>query len=148
MDSKFFVRANGDRVDYFDGEVGSDLLIYHHGTPGAGPLHADVLDPAQTSDLRVVELVRPGYGNSTRQPNRTVADVVKLAMIGVHGVMKEKGLKSKMLLQVHDELVFDVHKSEIEILQKLVKHAMESAVEMAVPLDVEMEVADNWLEAH
>jgi pimeloyl-ACP methyl ester carboxylesterase len=79
MDSKFFVRANGDRVDYFDGEVGSDLLIYHHGTPGAGPLHADVLDPAQTSDLRVVELVRPGYGNSTRQPNRTVADVVKLA---------------------------------------------------------------------
>ena len=62
--------------------------------------------------------------------------------------MKEKDLKSKMLLQVHDELVFDVHKSEIDILQKLVKHEMESAVEMAVPLDVEMEVADNWLEAH
>lgn len=79
MTLKFFTRANGDRVDYFDGEVGSDLLIYHHGTPGAGPLHADVLDPALVSDLRIVELVRPGYGNSTRQPNRTVADAVTLA---------------------------------------------------------------------
>ena len=69
-------------------------------------------------------------------------------MIGVHGAMKEQGLKSKMLLQVHDELVFDVHTSETETLQKLVKHEMESAVEMVVPLDVEIEVADNWLEAH
>ncbi|MEI6109974.1 MAG: alpha/beta hydrolase [Actinomycetes bacterium] len=79
MTLKFFTRKNGDRVDYFDGEVGADLLIYHHGTPGAGPLHADVLDPALASDLRIVELIRPGYGNSTRQPNRTVADVVTLA---------------------------------------------------------------------
>lgn len=76
---KFFIRANGDRIDYFDGEAGTDLLIYHHGTPGAGPLHSDLLDPAQASDLRIVELIRPGYGNSTRQPNRTVADVVALA---------------------------------------------------------------------
>ena len=79
MEPKFFIRANGDRVDYFDGETGSDLLMYHHGTPAAGPLHADVLDPAQANDLRIVELVRPGYGRSTRQPNRTVADVVALA---------------------------------------------------------------------
>jgi len=79
MEPKFFIRENGDRVDYFDSEVGGDLLMYHHGTPGAGPLHADVLDPAQSQDLRIVELVRPGYGNSTRQPNRTVADVVTLA---------------------------------------------------------------------
>ena len=62
--------------------------------------------------------------------------------------MKEQGLKSKMLLQVHDELVFDVHESEIETLKKLVKHEMESAVELVVPLDVEVEVADNWLAAH
>ncbi len=78
MTVKFFIRANGDRVDYFDGGEGSDLLIYHHGTPGAGPLHADLLEPALASDLRIVELVRPGYGNSTRQPNRSVADVVTL----------------------------------------------------------------------
>jgi hypothetical protein len=79
MEPKFFIRENGDRIDFFDSEDGGDLLMYHHGTPAAGPLHADVLDPAQSQDLRIVELVRPGYGNSTRQPNRTVADVVTLA---------------------------------------------------------------------
>ena len=102
-------------------------------------------------DINSANAVVRGFAerNAVNAPIQgSAADVVKLAMIGVHGVMKEKGLKSKMLLQVHDELVFDVHKSEIEILQKLVKHEMESAVEMAVPLDVEMEVADNWLEAH
>ncbi len=102
-------------------------------------------------DINSANVVVRGFAerNAVNAPIQgSAADVVKLAMIGVHGVMKEKGLKSKMLLQVHDELVFDVHKSEIDILQKLVKHEMESAVEMAVPLDVEMEVADNWLEAH
>ena len=78
----------------------------------------------------------------------SAADVIKLAMIGVFGAMQEKNTKSKMLLQVHDELVFDVHESEIEMMKTLVKHEMESAVEIAVPLDVEIEVADNWLEAH
>jgi pimeloyl-ACP methyl ester carboxylesterase len=75
----FFTRANGDRVEFFDSEVGNDLLVYHHGTPAAGPLHPAILEPARANDLRIVELVRPGYGNSTRQPNRTVADVVVLA---------------------------------------------------------------------
>lgn len=79
MSLTFFTRANGDRVDYFDSQTGTDLLIYHHGTPGAGPLHSDLLDPAHANDLRIVELVRPGYGNSTRQINRSVADVVTLA---------------------------------------------------------------------
>jgi len=79
MTVKFFVRENGDRVDYFDSGVGSDLLMYHHGTPGAGPMHSDILDPAIANDLRIVQLVRPGYGSSTRHPERTVADVVVLA---------------------------------------------------------------------
>ena len=79
MNLKYFFRLNGDRIDYFDSGSGADLLIYHHGTPGAGPLHADLLNPAHASDLRIVELVRPGYGNSTRAPGRSVADVVTLA---------------------------------------------------------------------
>ena len=79
MESKFFTCANGDRVDYFDSGIGSDLLMYHHGTPAAGPMHSDILDPALANDLRIVQLVRPGYGDSTRQPGRTVADVVTLA---------------------------------------------------------------------
>ena len=79
MALNFFTRANGDRVDYFESGSGSDLLIYHHGTPSAGPLHDDLLEPAAASELRIVELVRPGYGNSTRQPGRSVADVAALA---------------------------------------------------------------------
>ena len=79
MEPTFFTRANGDRIDYFDSGSGSDLLIYHHGTPAAGPLHEDVLGPAAQNDLRVVELVRPGYGHSTRVPGRSVADVGHIA---------------------------------------------------------------------
>jgi DNA polymerase-1 len=62
--------------------------------------------------------------------------------------MTEAGVKSKMILQVHDELVFDVHNDEQEIMKKLVKEAMEGAVNMAVPMEVEMELARNWLDAH
>jgi len=102
-------------------------------------------------DINSANAVVRGFAerNAVNAPIQgSAADVIKLAMIGVHGAMKEQGLKSKMLLQVHDELVFDIHESEIETLQKLVKHEMESAVEIGVPLDVEMEVADNWLAAH
>jgi DNA polymerase-1 len=69
-------------------------------------------------------------------------------MIQVDKAMREANMKSKMLLQVHDELVFDVHKDEVNQLQELVKREMESAVSIAVPMVVEMEVADNWLDAH
>lgn len=78
----------------------------------------------------------------------SAADIIKMAMIGVDKAMRKAQLKSKMLLQVHDELVFDVYKDEIETLQELVKREMESAVQIAVPMVVEMEVADNWLDAH
>ena len=76
------------------------------------------------------------------------AGVIKLAMIAVHKAMKKEQLKSKMLLQVHDELVFDVHESEVEKMKELVKREMESAVQLTVPMQVEMEIGDNWLDAH
>ena len=78
----------------------------------------------------------------------SAADVIKIAMINVDRAMKAANLKSKMLLQVHDELVFDVENSEKEILQKIVKENMESAVKLAVPLDIEQKIAKDWLEAH
>jgi DNA polymerase-1 len=78
----------------------------------------------------------------------SAADVIKLAMINVHRIFKEHNFKSKMLLQVHDELVFDAHKDEIEIIKPLIIEAMESAVQLVVPLDVEVGVGENWLEAH
>ena len=78
----------------------------------------------------------------------SAADIIKLAMVAVHKAMSKENLQSKMILQVHDELVFDVHKDEIEQMQKLVKKAMEDAVAMEVPMEVEMKTAPNWLEAH
>jgi DNA polymerase-1 len=71
-----------------------------------------------------------------------------MAMVAVHREMKKTNLKSKMILQVHDELVFDVHNDEVEQMQSLVKEAMESAVNLVVPMEVEMKLAGNWLDAH
>lgn len=78
----------------------------------------------------------------------SAADIIKIAMISIHDEMKRREMQSKMLLQVHDELVFDVHNSEVAELQELVKLKMESAVSIDVPLLVEMDLGDNWLDAH
>jgi DNA polymerase-1 len=78
----------------------------------------------------------------------SAADVIKIAMINVDKAMTKANLKSKMLLQVHDELVFDVELSEKDALTELVKSEMENAVELIVPLEIEEKIADNWLEAH
>lgn len=78
----------------------------------------------------------------------SAADIIKLAMIAVKNAMDKEQLKSKLLLQVHDELVFDVHKDEIDQLRALVKREMENAVKLEVPMEVEIEVGENWLDAH
>lgn len=78
----------------------------------------------------------------------SAADVIKLAMKAVDKAMKEANVKSKLLLQVHDELVFDVHNSEIEQMKALIKNAMESAISLNVPMLAEIEIGKNWLEAH
>ena len=78
----------------------------------------------------------------------SAADVIKIAMINIHKKLISENWKSKMLLQVHDELVFDVHNSELEKIQPMIKHEMENAFIMDVPLEVEMGLGKNWLEAH
>lgn len=70
--------ADGSNLDYFVGASGPDLLIYHHGTPAAGPIGHDIIEAADAQGFTVVEVVRPGYGSSTRQPGRSVVDVVPL----------------------------------------------------------------------
>ena len=78
----------------------------------------------------------------------SAADIIKIAMINIHDEMKKRKLKSKMLLQVHDELVFDLFIPEQDEMIKLVTDNMENAIEFAVPLKVEYGIADNWLDAH
>ncbi len=78
----------------------------------------------------------------------SAADIIKIAMINIHRKLTSEGWQSKMLLQVHDELVFDAHHSELDRIQPLIKHEMENAFKMDVPLEVEIGVGKNWLEAH
>jgi DNA polymerase-1 len=78
----------------------------------------------------------------------TAADLIKLAMIAVHQKMKEANLKSKMVLQVHDELLVDVVADELDIVKKIVNEQMESVAHLLVPLVVDCNAANNWLEAH
>ncbi|WP_283642762.1 DNA polymerase I [Croceibacter atlanticus] len=78
----------------------------------------------------------------------SAADIIKVAMINIHKKLAEGNFKTKMLLQVHDELVFDVPKNELEDIKTLVKTEMENAYTLNVPLDVEVGVGNDWLEAH
>jgi DNA polymerase-1 len=78
----------------------------------------------------------------------SAADIIKIAMINIHKKLSSENWKSKMLLQVHDELVFDVHNSELEKIQPMIKQEMENAFKLDVPLTVELGTGKDWLEAH
>ncbi|NNK74626.1 MAG: DNA polymerase I [Maribacter sp.] len=78
----------------------------------------------------------------------SAADIIKIAMINIHKKLNEGNYKTKMLLQVHDELVFDVYQPELDKLKSMIKSEMENAYKLDVPLDVELGIGNNWLEAH
>ena len=76
------------------------------------------------------------------------ADMIKIAMIRIYDEFNRRNLRSRMILQVHDELVFDVHRSELEIIKPIIQEHMRQAIPMSVPILVEMNAGENWLEAH
>jgi len=78
----------------------------------------------------------------------SAADIIKVAMINIDKILSESDLQTKMLLQVHDELLFEVPENEVELVSNLIKTEMENTVKTTVPLLVEVGVGDNWLEAH
>ncbi len=74
--------------------------------------------------------------------------MIKIAMIGIHEEMERMKMQSKMILQVHDELVFDAHLDELDTLKSIVNDKMVNALPLSVPVIVEMNTGANWLEAH
>jgi len=78
----------------------------------------------------------------------SAADIIKVAMVRIHRRLKEEQLKSKIIIQVHDELVFEVPMGEIAIIKKLVTEEMEGVVDLAAPLKVDIGTGKNWAEAH
>ena len=77
----------------------------------------------------------------------TAADIIKIAMVRVDNMLKQQGFKSKLILQVHDELILEVHRNEIEQVRKLLKEQMEGAVRLSVPMNVDINWGENWYEA-
>ncbi|MDP5079943.1 MAG: DNA polymerase, partial [Opitutales bacterium] len=78
----------------------------------------------------------------------TAADMIKLAMVRIQKSITEKGLNTRMLLQVHDELVFDLDPSEENVVRELITEGMQKALELPAPIEIEIGIGDNWLQAH
>jgi DNA polymerase I len=89
-----------------------------------------------------------GERNAQNSPLQgSAADLIKLAMVRIHRAIRERGLQGRMLLQVHDELVFEVPPEEVQILAELVRQQMENVTPLRVPLVVDVGTGPNWLEA-
>jgi len=103
------------------------------------------------ADINSANAMLRGYAerNAINAPVQgSAADMIKLAMIAIHRVMEQNQLKSKMVMQVHDELVFEVHQNELETLKTLVEDNMKNVMPLKVPVVVEINTGLNWLEAH
>ena len=78
---------------------------------------------------------------------RSAADIIKLAMVNVYNKIKEKGLNSRIILQVHDELILNVPKEEIDVIKDLLKTEMENVLDLSIPLEVDINLGDTWYDA-
>jgi DNA polymerase-1 len=133
--------------------------------PGIKDFMDDAIAKARTQGYVETMLGRRRYLRDINSANMTVrgfaernainapiqgsaADMIKIAMINLHDTLKKDGFKTKMLLQVHDELVFDVPIEEVELVKPIIADKMQSAIPMSVPVVVEMGTGNNWLEAH
>lgn len=103
------------------------------------------------ADINSANAVVRGFAerNAINAPIQgSAADIIKVAMIRIQEDLRKLKLRSKMILQVHDELVFDVHKEELDIIRPIISERMTTAVKMRVPLEIDMNHGDNWLQAH
>jgi DNA polymerase-1 len=102
-------------------------------------------------DITSANAVVRGYAerNAINAPIQgSAADMIKIAMINIQNDLRKLNLKSKMILQVHDELVFDVYKDELSIIQPIIENRMKTAMDLGIPLEVGIGLGENWLAAH
>jgi len=133
--------------------------------PGIKRYMADTMNFARENGFVETILGRRRYLRDINSANQTVrgfaernainapiqgsaADMIKVAMINIHKDIQERGLQSKMTMQVHDELVFDVLKTEVEEMKEIITHRMRTAIKTSVPIEVEIGEGENWLAAH
>ncbi|EDM36428.1 DNA polymerase I [Pedobacter sp. BAL39] len=133
--------------------------------PGIKKYMSDTMNFARENGFVETILGRRRYLRDINSANQTVrgfaernainapiqgsaADMIKVAMINIHKDMNARGMKSKMTMQVHDELVFDVLKTEVDEMKEIISHRMKTAIATTVPIEIEIGQGNNWLEAH
>lgn len=146
-------------------EAAAIIEEYFKQYPGIKQYMSDTINFAKEHGYVETLLKRRRYLRDINSANQTVrgfaernainapiqgsaADMIKIAMIAIHDDIQKQGLKGKMTMQVHDELVFDVPKDEVDAFKTLIEHRMKTAIEMQVPIVVEIGKGQNWLEAH
>lgn len=146
-------------------EAAQIIEQYFEQYPGIKRYMSDTMNFARENGFVETILGRRRYLRDINSANQTVrgfaernainapiqgsaADMIKVAMIHIHKDIQEKGLKSKMTMQVHDELVFDVLRSEVAEMKEIIAHRMKTAIKTTVPIEVEIGEGNNWLEAH
>ncbi|HWW41709.1 DNA polymerase, partial [Pedobacter sp.] len=146
-------------------EAAQIIEQYFEQYPGIKRYMSDTMNFARENGFVETILGRRRYLRDINSANQTVrgfaernainapiqgsaADMIKVAMIHIHKDIQEKGLKSKMTMQVHDELVFDVLRSEVAEMKEIIAYRMKTAIKTAVPIEVEIGEGNNWLEAH
>jgi DNA polymerase-1 len=153
------------RLNIPRGEAGDLIKAYFEEFPAVKAYMDKVVEDARKTEFVETVMGRRRYLRDINSRNQTqrgfaernainapiqgsAADVIKKAMIDVHQWLQKEKLQTLMLLQVHDELVFDVHRSELELVQPKIMQLMEQAATLEVPLEVESGVGENWLVAH
>lgn len=146
-------------------EAATIIEQYFTQYPGIKRYMSDTMNAARENGFVETILGRRRYLRDINSANQTVrgfaernainapiqgsaADMIKVAMINIHKDMQEQGLQSKMTMQVHDELVFDVLKTEVEAMKKIIAHRMKTAIKTSVPIEIEIGEGDTWLAAH
>lgn len=154
-----------DRLNIPRAEAKSIIESYFQKYPGIKEYMDDAIENARSKGYVETIMGRKRYLRDINSNNQTVrgfaernainapiqgsaADMIKIAMINIQKEMLAKKMRSKMLLQVHDELVFDAHKTEVDILKALVENHMRTAIKMDVPIEVGIGTGKNWLDAH
>ncbi|MDR6544308.1 DNA polymerase-1 [Chryseobacterium rhizosphaerae] len=142
MMSDYFAKFNGVQscleglVDYAD----------HHGYSRTLFGRTRPIPELASNDMAIREKGKRLAMNSPVQGS--AADIIKMAMVNCDKAIAEKGLKSKIILQIHDELLFEVPENEVEIVEKLIKYEMENVVKLSIPLTIELGKGANWAVAH
>jgi DNA polymerase-1 len=154
-----------ERLNISRGEAKAIIENYFKQYPGIKEYIDSIIESARKKGYVETMLGRRRYLRDINSANQTVrgfaernainapiqgsaADMIKIAMNNIYAAMESKKMKSKMILQVHDELVFDVYKEELDELEPLVKHYMSTALPLKVPVEIGMGTGKNWLEAH